>query len=74
MSKEKNALNIEVEALKIANEKMYSSIEATKAEIFEEIEEYFGMYNVPIFLTRKNFAELKKKYTVETNEHNERTD
>ncbi len=32
-------------------------------EIFEEIEEYFGMYNVPIFLTRKNFAELKKKYT-----------
>lgn len=35
----------------------------TATEIFAEIEEYFGMYNVPIFLTRDNFAKLKKKYT-----------
>lgn len=36
----------------------------TAMEIFAEIEEYFGMYNVPIFLTRDNFAKLKEKYGV----------
>ena len=31
-------------------------------DIFSEIEEYFGIYECAIFLTRNNFAKLKKKY------------
>lgn len=59
---------VEIEALKIANEKMYSAIEATKVEvareIFEEIERNIINSNFEfMFVNKKYFAELKKKYT-----------
>jgi chaperonin cofactor prefoldin len=65
LRKEKNALNIEIEALKIANEKMHSAIEETKAEvareIFEEIyEDCFDQFG---YINYEALAELKKKYT-----------
>ena len=58
---------VEIEALKIANEKMYSAIEETKdelaREIFEEIEKLHLHITNEFDLRR--YAELKKKYTEE---------
>lgn len=69
---------IEIEALKIANEKMYAAIEATKAdvasEILAEIEEKScvisetnhstGSTRVVCYqISAEKLAELKKKYT-----------
>ena len=58
---------IEIESLKIANEKMYSAIEETKAEvereIFEEIEHEMFICDPDYSQLYHKFAELKKKYT-----------
>ena len=63
---------VEIEALKIANEKMYSAIEKTKAElameIFEEIEKIRVVRKIIkdgeiIFDVTAEYAALKKKYT-----------
>lgn len=69
---------VEIEALKIANEKMYSAIEETKAEvareIFEEIEKIgvarkVSMNREVIFDVTAEYNELKKKYTKGENNH-----
>ena len=63
--------NLEIEALKIANEKMYAAIEATKAEVAREIlGEVESLFYKTDFLDELGYiefeialAELKKKYT-----------
>ena len=70
---EVDRLKIEIEALKIANDKMYSAIEETKAEVIEEYRQrvnakmgkhthLLGKEYVQRIL-REVEAELKKKYT-----------
>ena len=56
---------IEIEALKIANEKMYSAIEATKAEVAKEIFENLQCLLIMRIGVNQAIAELKKKYTEE---------
>lgn len=60
-------LQIEIEALKIANEKMYAANKAQAREIFEEIDsgiaEQYPIYSAESII--KLLDALKKKYTEE---------
>lgn len=65
---EVDKLKIEIEALKIANEKMYAANKTQAMEIFEEIEEDvldFPMKDsdIHIILDKGRYDKLKKKYT-----------
>ena len=60
-------LKLEIEALKIANEKMYAANKAQAREIFEEIEElkWIPFESEHYVVGYDDIAELKKKYTEE---------